>query len=122
MNKGKQVGEYSLKMVTITTSPGPGGLTLLTGNYEGTSTEVGAIFVTTTFAGTYSGTFSTTGISFSKDGEAITSTGSGRYEKNGTNHWRTEGILTRSNGDVRVVEGEMDLATRAWTGKQYEPA
>ncbi len=122
MNKGKQVGEFSLKMVTMTTAPGPGGLTLLTGNYEGTSTEVGAIFLTATFAGTYSGTFSTTAISFSKDGEAITTSGNGRYEKNGTNRWRTEGIIRRDNGEERVVEGEIDLASRMWTGKGYEKA
>ncbi len=121
MNKGKQMGEFSLKLVTITTSPGPGGLTLLTGNYEGTG-EVGAIFLTATFAGRQSGTFSVTGVSFAKDGEATAATGSGQYEKNGVNHWRTEGTIQRSNGDERVVEGEIDLATRMWTGKMYTKA
>jgi hypothetical protein len=35
---GKAVGEFSLKMITITNTPGPAGSTLIEVNFEGTGT------------------------------------------------------------------------------------
>ena len=57
MNKGKVIEETALKCATIAVSPGPGGSTMLTGNYEGSAPGLGKTVVTASFAGRHSGTF-----------------------------------------------------------------
>ncbi len=76
--KGKQIGEFSLKCITITVSPGPGGSTILAGNYEGTVSDVGVIFLTASFVGRQSGTWSATGYVFAADGQTISTTATGQ--------------------------------------------
>ena len=48
---GKAIGEFSLKAITATYSPGPAGGVLNQVNWEGTATGFGAVFGTATFAG-----------------------------------------------------------------------
>ncbi|HVN91162.1 MAG TPA: hypothetical protein VMT61_15220 [Candidatus Binataceae bacterium] len=122
MNKGKVIEETALKCATIAVSPGPGGSTMLTGNYEGSAPGLGKTVVTASFAGRHSGTFIAHGYSFGEDGETVSGTATGQYEKTGTNHWRTNGILERSTGETPIIEGEMDLATRTWTVRHCEKA
>ncbi len=122
MNKGKQVGEFSLKCTTITVSPGPGGSTVRACNFEGNVSGVGTVVLTVSFVGGRSGTYSLDGFVFRDDGENFSATGYGEAEAIGINRWRTTGILHRSTGETRIAEGEVDLATRSWTGKQYESA
>jgi hypothetical protein len=69
MAKGKELGEFSLKSVTITASPGPSGSTMLQGNFEGPGTGIGTVILTATFVGRKSGTFSTCGGAFGDEGE-----------------------------------------------------
>ena len=120
MSKGKELGEFSLKTITITAIPGPGGSTMLQGNFEGTGTGVGTVILTATFVGRKSGTFSTTGVALADNGETVSTTGSGEFDSVGINRWRTVGALQRSDGQARVVEGEIDLASRSWKGKYFE--
>ncbi len=120
MNKGKQLGEIALKCTTLTVTPGPAGSPILTGNYEGSAPGLGTTVVTGSFAGHHSGTFIAHGYSFGEDGETTHGTATGQYEKTALNRWRTSGILQRSTGETRIVEGEMDLATRTWTVRHYE--
>jgi len=122
MNKGKQVGEFSLKCTTITVCPGPAGSTIRKCNFEGTLSSVGTGVLTVEFVGGRSGTFSLVGFVFRDDGETFSTTGQGQAEAIGIHRWRTTGIINRSTGDRRIAEGEIDLATRSWTGKQYEAA
>ena len=49
---------------------------------------------------------------------ATITTPTGR-RKSGANRWRTQGQMQISDGRVVHSEGELDLATRVWSGKLY---
>ena len=118
---GKQLGEYSLKAVTATYSPGPAGSVLSQVNWEGTATGFGAVFGTATYVGgPKGGTFSYCAEAFLDDGHAVTGIGQGTFESNGKHRWRTHGFIQISDGRRIATEGEMDLASRSWKGKISE--
>jgi hypothetical protein len=80
----KQIGEFSLKMITQTNTPGPAGSVLIQVNFEGTGTGFGAIFDTATFiGGGRDGTFSETGSAYLDSGEVLSGVGQGTYESKG---------------------------------------
>ena len=51
MASGKAIGEFSLKAITATYSPGPAGSVLDQVNWEGTASGFGAVFATATYVG-----------------------------------------------------------------------
>ena len=117
----KSIGEFSLKSITSTLTPGPGGSVLNTVNWEGTATGFGTVFLTSTFVGgNKGGTFSLCMTSFPDNGDGIDGNGAGRFESTGKNHWRTQTVTTLSDGRRVSGEGELDLATRTWKGKISE--
>ncbi len=120
MAKGKSAGEYSLKFTSLTITPGPAESVITQGNCEGTATGLGTILGTGTFVGGKSGTWSWCSQAYLDNGDQITAGGSGTYESSGKHRWRTAGIHPQSDGRELVSEGEIDLATRSWTGKLYE--
>lgn len=121
MAKGKELGTFEMKSTTATFLPGPAGSTLVQGNYEGTATGgFGAVAGTATFVGGKSGTFSYCGGSYAEDGDQLSAHGTGTYESIGVHRWRTQGILHLSDGTTLHSEGELDLASRSWTGKVFE--
>jgi hypothetical protein len=70
---GKVIGEFSLKAITATYSPGPAGGVLNQVNWEGTATGFGAVFGTATFAGgAKGGSYSWCGEAFMDDGSVLT--------------------------------------------------
>lgn len=118
---GKAIGEFSLKIVTMTITSGPAGSVLNQVNLEGTATGFGAVFETATFiGGTKDGTFSIAGQAFLDNGESITGIGHGTYESNGKNRWSAKGIIELSDGRRQSNEGEIDLAARSWKGTIHE--
>jgi len=117
----KAIGKFSLKSITSTLTPGPGGNVLNTVNWEGTATGFGALFLTSTFVGgSKSGTFSLCVTSFLDNGDGIDGNGSGRFESIGKNRWRSQAVTTMSDGRRVSGEGEIDLASRTWKGKISE--
>jgi len=121
MAKGKEVGEFSMNLTTITFSPGPAGSVLNEANFEGTATGgFGTVAGTATFVGGKSGTFSYCGAAWMDSGDEVTFTGSGSYESTGKHHWETRAILEVSDGNTMVSEGKLDLASRSWSGKVSE--
>jgi hypothetical protein len=118
----KPIGEFSLKMVTLTTSPGPAGSPLIQANWEGTATGFGTIFGTANYAGNppKGGTFSWCSLAYLDDGNALSGIGQGTYENIGKHRWRTEGFFQISDGRRLTAEGEVDLASRSWKGKLSE--
>jgi hypothetical protein len=122
MATGKQVGDFSLKATSLTLTPGPGGSVLVQGNFEGTSAAFGTILRTATFVsvGAKSGTFSVCAAAFLENGDSLTGNGQGTFESTGRHKWRLQELIHISDGRSFDVEGEMDLATRAWTGKIFE--
>ena len=118
---GKVIGEFSFKAITSTYSPGPAGSVLDQVNWEGMAAGFGTVFGTTTFVGgSKSGTFSACWVAYLDNGEQVSGIGSGTYESSGKHRWRTRHVIHISDGASIVNEGEIDLATRSWTGKNFE--
>jgi hypothetical protein len=120
MASGKQVGEFSFKFTSVTVTPGPAGSVLVQGNCEGPATGFGAVLGTATFVGGKSGTFSWCAAAYLDNGEQRSGTGSGTFENIGKHRLRTQGFVQISDGRTVASEGEIDLATRSWTGKIFE--
>ena len=121
MASGKHLGEFSLKAITATYSPGPAGSVLSQVNWEGTATGFGAVFGTATYVGgPKGGTFSYCAEAFLDNGDGLTGIGQGTFESTGKHRWRTEGFIQISDGRRVATEGEMDLASRSWKGKISE--
>jgi|SRR5713101_5231446 len=122
MALGKQLGEFSFKATSFTFTPGPGNLVTVAINCEGTAASFGAVLGTMTAvgAGQKSGTWSWCGVSYPETGDSVTGNGQGTFEGVGTNKWRTRGFVHISDGRTLAAEGEMELASRSWSGKLYE--
>jgi len=122
MAGGKEIGEFSLKVTTLTYTPGPAGSILVQANCEGTATGFGAVLGTATFvsAGMKSATWSWCGAAYLDNGDSLTGNGQGTIESGGRHKWRSQGFNHLSDGRTVRIEGEIDLATRSWTGKLYE--
>jgi hypothetical protein len=121
MASGKQLGEFSLKAITATYSPGPAGSVLSQVNWEGTATGFGAVFGTATYVGgPKGGTFSYCAEAFLDNGDGLTGICQGTFESTSKHRWRTEGFIQISDGRRVATEGEMDLASRSWKGKISE--
>jgi hypothetical protein len=120
MASGKQIGEFSFKFTSFTLTPGPAGSVVVQGNCEGPATGYGTVIGTLTAVGGKSGTTSWCASAYLDNGEQLSGTGSGTYESSGKHHWRTQGFVQISDGRTVAIEGEVDLATRSWTGKIFE--
>jgi hypothetical protein len=117
MASGKPIGEFSLKMVTQTNTPGPAGSVLVQVNFEGSGTGFGAIFDTSTFiGGGRDGTFSQVGSAYLDNGDVLSGVGQGTYESKGKHRWSTQSIIQISDGRRLSSTGEIDLAARTWKG------
>jgi hypothetical protein len=118
---GKAIGEFSLKAITATYSPGPAGGVLNRVNWEGTATGFGVVFGTATFAGgAKGGSYSWCGEAFMDDGSVLTGGGPGTVESVGKHRWSTKGYMDLSDGRRIATEGEIDLASRSWKGAIFE--
>jgi hypothetical protein len=91
-------------------------------NFEGTAggDYPGTTIVTATFVGSKSGTYQFVTAAYLDNGDEVSFTGNGTYESADKHHWRTQHPFHGSDGSSGVTEGEIDLATRTWTGKSYE--
>jgi hypothetical protein len=118
---GKAIGEYSLKSVTSTQTPGPAGSVLIQVNWEGTATGFGTLFGTTTFVGGQKGgTFSWVSTAYLDNGDGLNGLGRGTYESTGKHRWSTNAVTEISDGRRITAEGEIDLASRSWKGTLFE--
>jgi hypothetical protein len=121
MATGKAIGEFSMKAITATYTPGPAGGVLSHVNWEGTATGFGAVFGTATYAGgPKGGSYSWCAAAYLDNGDSQTGMGPGTYESIGKHRWRTEGYMHLSDGRRVAGEGEIDLAARSWKGKIFE--
>lgn len=114
---GNKIGEFSMKMITITHLPGPAGSIIIQANFEGTATGFGAVYETANFiGGNKDGTFSVVGQAFLENGDTISGIGQGTYESKGKAHWATANTWELSDGRRIGNTGEIDLAARTWKG------
>jgi hypothetical protein len=117
MSKGKELGVFSAQGTSVTYLPGPA----VQANFEGTGTGFGTIGGTATFVGGgKSGTLSYNGAAYLDNGDQVTGSGSGTYESSGSHRWRIQLVTQVSDGSAVMSDGELDLATRTWSGKLFE--
>jgi hypothetical protein len=122
---GKQTGEFAYKATSVTYAA-PATERTVQANCEGTVTIAGVThpshgtMIARVTPGVKSGTCSWTGVLYLNTGDEIHNTGEGTWEKNGTHKWRVHVLLYRSDGITRLIEGELDLATRSYSGAAYE--
>lgn len=121
MAAGKPIGEFSFKATAFTFTPGPAGSVLGQMHCEGTGTGFGTVLGTfsTVSPGQKSGTWSWCAVAYLDNGDSVTGNGQETFQS-GLNHWRTQGIIQISDGRTIALEGELDLATRSWTGQLFE--
>jgi hypothetical protein len=118
---GKAIGEFSMKAITSTYSPGPAGSLLNQVNWEGTATGFGTVFGTATYSGgPKGGSFDWHAEAFLDNGDVMTGGGPGTFESVGKHRWRTKGYMDLSDGRRIMGEGEIDLASRSWKGTIHE--
>ena len=121
MASSKAVGEYSLKSITSTQSPGPAGSVLIQVNWEGTATGFGTLFGTSTFVGGgKGGTFSWCSVAYLDNGDVLNAVSQGTYESTGKHRWSTKNFVDISDGRRLSSEGEINLAARSWKGTIFE--
>lgn len=90
-------------------------------NFEGTATGFGVVLgtMTATSAGQKNGTWSWCSAAYLDNGDSVTGNGQGTYSSGGPNRWRTQGFIQISDGRTIRTEGELELATRVWSGKLF---
>ncbi len=120
MAKGKSLGEFSHKSTSVTLLPGPAGSTISQVNFEGTATGFGTVAITPSFVGGKAGTFSANGAAYLENGDLLTGSTTGTFESTGVHRWKTSSIWQISDGTALLSEGEIDLASRAWKGENFE--
>jgi hypothetical protein len=122
MALGKSIGEFSLKATTFMFTPGAAGSVLVQVNLEGNATGFGAVLGTmnAVSAGQKSGTWSWCAVAYLDNGGSVTGNGQGTFESSGSHNWRTQGFIHISDGRTIGIDGEIDLATRSWSGKLFE--
>jgi hypothetical protein len=87
-------------------------------NCEGRAPH-GTVAVTLACIPGRNGSFTTYAANYLDNGDT-TSKGSGSFESSRTHHWRTQADIVVANGRKLHTEGEVDLASRSWSGKVFE--
>jgi hypothetical protein len=116
---GKQIGEFSFKATSLTYCSGPNDGLAVQINCEGEALG-GTVALTLTCTPSKSGSYTTLGAQYLDNGDINTSKGNGSFESIGAHRWRTQGDVVISDGRVLHTEGEMELASRSWSGKVFE--
>src|SRR5690242_3557809 len=106
MALGKQTGQYSGKLTSLTLGPGPGNAMTGQANIEGTiSGERGEGTYALTHhvvmeSGAKSGTWTQYGFATMKDGTSLGFRAQGTWEPSGKHKWRLRGSANFSDGRI----------------------
>ena len=114
---GNQIGQFSLKSTSLTYQAEGTGQANFEGSVEGTGLT-GEVLHFAGEPGAKSGTCRWAGCVYLENGEEITGTSQGTFESSGKHCWRIGVILSLSDGRTQLTDGELDLATRLYTGNQ----
>jgi hypothetical protein len=118
---GKQVGEYSFAFNSFRFSAGPAGSVLIEGNCEGTATGFGTVLGTlSAVGGGKGGSLGWCASGYLENGDQVFGQGTGTYQSVGKHRWRSQLAIQISDGRTIGAEGELDLATKSWSGKIFE--
>ena len=118
-------GEFAHRHTGSAYSKAADGTIVANSNWEGTATGFGAIFGTLSVplpeGGATSGTCTWMGQAFQEDGSWSSGIGDGTWEQiEGKHRWKMHfPAIKVSSGESLRCEGELDLATRTFTGQMY---
>ena len=119
MAVGKQIGEFTTKITSVTYGAQSAQL-----NTDGTATGFGRIQGTVTVdvsePGATRGTCSAIISAYLDDGSILGGNMQGTWENSGKHQWRVRGVNSTTDGRTLAVEGEIDLATDSFNGTLYE--
>ena len=117
------LGEFANRHVGSSYATREGGV-VVNSSWEGTATGYGTVFGSLIFDvedGAKSGSVQWVGQAFPPDSDFLNAKGSGTWAQvEGAHRWTISvPVITVSNGDRVRCEGQVDLATRTFTGKMY---
>jgi len=119
MPVGKQVGEFSSKITSVTYGAQSAQI-----NIDGTATGYGRVQATLTVdisePGAKSGTCSSIISAYLDDGSIVGGHMQGMWENIGKHKWRVRGVNSTTEGRIFAVEAELELATDSFKGQLYE--
>ena len=120
------IGEFSLQLTGAHTEKTDNGVNAHS-HWEGTATGYGTVFGTLTVplslaeTNPTSGTCTWAGQAFLEDGTSLIGVAEGTWQKvEGQHRWTTSMVGENSDGSRLRSEGEIDLASRSYTGKLFE--
>ncbi len=120
MALGKEIGNFSLKITSVSYAD-DGAATV---DCDGTADGFGTVLGSLTFAAgepeAKNGALRWRGGAFLDGGEVRQAVGEGAYEEIGNHKWRTRLIVTVSDGQIFGSDGVLDLAGRSLKGKNLE--
>ncbi len=124
MTIGKEIGDFTLNITSMNFER-EDDTVLVHANLEGPLSGAGiegTVAGTATFdhVGATQGTYDWCGASYLPHGDVITGVAHGSFHSVGANKWRTLGINHLSDGRTVATEGEIELASRTWSGKLFE--
>lgn len=117
---GKEIGQFSFKLTSVG-YPGDDPSAQL--NVDGTATGYGTVLGTLTLRGepgAKGGPATWRGDAFLDSGEMVHGVGHGVWEEIGRHKWRTRMIISVTDGQTFASDGQLDLATRSYSGKNLE--
>jgi hypothetical protein len=120
MALGKEIGSFSFKLTSVSYA-GPEGSAQL--NVDGKADRYGTVLGTLVLSGApgaKNGSASWRGEGFLENGEVVAGTGEGSWQEIGKHKWRTRMIIRVSDGEIFASDGQLDLASRSYTGKNLE--
>ena len=121
MALGKEVGEFSYKITSVRHAKDDGTLVEVT--CDGTATGYGTVLGTLIFEsapGAQDGTITFRAQGFLEGGVVVDGLGIGTFESSGTHKWRVRAVNKVSDGQTFASDGQLDLATRSFSGKLIE--
>ncbi len=121
MPRGKEIGEFATQATSIRVA-GVGDDRSVEVSSEGTVSGQmnGTVLITVVFDGPNDrGSYTDNSLGYLDSGPAEGS-GSGVYWLSSTGVWETRGVAQLDSGQTVIVEGQVKLAERSWSGKLYE--
>lgn len=112
-------GAFSFTATGFTVLAGPPGAVTLDANFEGRCGHLGFTLGTMNLSrhGASFGAWTCRTASFLESGNMLTGAAQGRVSGLDPSRWRTQGLLTLSDGRQFGVDGELDLGSRTWNGQ-----
>ena len=124
MPAAKKPVDFSFKSTSVTFQELDGGAGATHVNYEGKATGFGTVLGTLSFfseaPGAQGGTTHWVGTAFLDNGDEVTGSSDGYWERTGNHKWRVRGLMRTSAGTTYTSGGVVSLDGRTYKGQLSE--